>query len=351
MYPYIPFGKLTSLEGDPGVGKSTVALALAASVSTGKGYPAPSDIDSQHVLLVSAEDGLADTVRPRLEKMGADLTRIHAIEDSLDLHEKGFTQLREALDLLDAALVILDPLVAFLGDRVDINRANETRKVMAQLAQIAADHNTAIPVIRHLTKASQLKAIYRAQGNIDITAACRSALLAGCNSQDPNERAIFHIKSNLAPNGKPMGYRLEGGAVIWTGESHLSVRHILTEAQYEDLSAIDEAIEFLQDELKDGPIEASRVFADTKELQIAEKTCKRAKKKLGVITTREGQSGKRGGGQFYWSLPEKPVDDLGGQVSKHDPLDPLNHFSFKMTEPTNIVGPLNSFNNHHWEEA
>lgn len=349
MYPYIAFGKITSLEGDPGEGKSTIALAIAASVSIGRGFPVPVQLEPQYVLIASAEDGLSDTVRPRLEKMGADLTRIHAIEDGMVIYEKGFSKLEEYLTLLDAALVILDPLVAFIGSKVDIHRANETRTLMAQLAEIAAKYNTAILIIRHLTKTAQVKSIYRAQGNIDITAACRSVLLAGHNDQDPEERAIFHIKSNLAPHGPTLGYRLVEGGLKWTGESNLSIERILTTIPEEDANSLTEAIDFLLDELQDGPINANQIFKDANDLRIHERTLKRAKKKLCIVTTRKGESGKRGGGKYIWSLPENPLDDLECQVYKRGKFGTLNHFSFENSESSKNFGPLNTSGNTHEE--
>ncbi|MFC1942526.1 AAA family ATPase, partial [Chloroflexota bacterium] len=324
-YPYIPLGKLTSLEGDPGIGKSTVGLAIATDVSVGKGLPGAPETEPTNVLLASAEDGLADTIRPRLERMGADVTRIHAIQGNLNFASQGISKLKGYIESLSPALVIIDPLVAYIGASVDIYRANETREVMAKLADLAEYNFVSILIVRHLTKASQAKAIYRGQGSIDITAACRSVLLAGCNPQDTNERALFHIKSNLAPQGVAIGYRLEEGKLLWTGESRLTLAQVLSSSPEEDKSAIDEAVEFLLDELRDGPIEAVQVFSDAKNLQIAEKTVKRAKGKLGIISRREGEPGKKGGGKFLWELPENSQNYLEGQISIYGPLGPLNN--------------------------
>ena len=348
-HPYIPLGKVTGLEGDPGIGKSTIGLAIATCVSIGKGLPGNPDAKPADVLIASAEDSLCDTIKPRLDNMGADVSLIHAIQGDFSLADKGISTIRRYIKELDPALVIIDPLVAYIGSTVDIHRANETRNVMAQLADLADEYFTSILVIRHLTKAYQSKAIYRGQGNIDITAACRSVLLAGCNPQDSSERALFHIKSNLAPQGTAIGYRLEDGKLLWTGESRLSVTQVLSPAYEDDISAIDEATGFLLDELKEGPVDAAQVFSDAKKLQISEKTLKRAKGKLGIITRREGELGKRGGGRFVWEMPDKSPGYLEGQISIYDPLDPLNHSSLKNTEYYKTVGPLNNQDNHDKE--
>ena len=114
------------------------------------------------------------------------------------------------------------------------------------------------------------------------------------------------------------------------------------------MTALDEAIEFLKIELADGSMEASQIFANAKQLQIAEKTLKRAKRKLGVFSNREGEPGKKGGGRFVWQLPEKVRNDLEGQTYIYGPLDPLNKFSLENTKNYKTVGPLNS-NNHQKE--
>ncbi|MDP2726169.1 MAG: AAA family ATPase, partial [Dehalococcoidia bacterium] len=186
-HPYIPLGKLTILEGDPGLGKSWLALAIAAAISRGVKLPGATDPwGPADILLLSAEDGLADTITPRLDAMGADRGRITAITGiATDKGERGFS-LAEHLDLLEEVLtqyrpifVILDPLVSFLGAGVDMYRANEVRAILAPLASLAERCRAAILAIRHLTKSGRDKAIYRGQGNIDFVAAARSVILAG----------------------------------------------------------------------------------------------------------------------------------------------------------------------------
>jgi hypothetical protein len=146
--PYIPKGKLTLEEGDPGIGKSWISLAIATAVTLGKGLPGQESVEPANVLLASAEDGLGDTIRPRLDAMGADISRIFAIEGALTLDETGLARLESYLERVRPSLLIIDPLVAYLGAGVDIHRANETRAVMAQLARLAEKYDSAILCLR-----------------------------------------------------------------------------------------------------------------------------------------------------------------------------------------------------------
>jgi len=344
-FPYIPKGKLTLLEGDPGIGKSWLALAIATGVSLGKDLPGAEAVESGNVLLASAEDGLGDTIRPRLDMMGADITKIHAIKGALDFGNGGLITLERYIEQVHPALVIIDPLVAYIGARVDIHRANETRAVMAKLADIAGTHEAAILAIRHLTKGGTLNPIYRGLGSIDFAAACRSVLMAGCDPEDNNKRGIVHIKSNLAPKGTAIGYELRGDGFFWTGESDLTWQKILSaEDSSESKSALEEAIEFLRDELAQGAVEAKQVLSDSRNLGIAERTLNRAKSELRIITRREGEVGKRGGGKFTWELPGHldGQNDLHCQDCHIESAGNLNQNSYKKDPLPKTLGNLNT---------
>ncbi len=298
--PYIPKGKVTLLEGDPGVGKSWVSLAIATSVSLGKGLPGQEPREPSNTLLASAEDGLGDTIRPRLDAMGADVSRIVAIDGALTLDDAGFALLEDYVSKVEPTLLIIDPLVAYLGTDVDIHRANETRAVMAKLAKLAETHGMAILAVRHLTKGGAAKPIYRGLGSIDFTAACRSVLLAGCDPENPQNRGLVQIKSNLAPVGVSVGYELRDDGFFWTGESSLTTGDILATDSGEFTSAIDEAIDFLRDELATGDVLAKEIYRSANSAAISERTLKRAKAKLQV------RSHKRDG-VWLWSLPTVPT--------------------------------------------
>ncbi|MDO8750681.1 MAG: AAA family ATPase [Dehalococcoidia bacterium] len=302
-HPYIPSGKLTLLEGDPGVGKSWVALAIATAVSLGKGLPGQASGEPGNVLLASAEDGLGDTIRPRLDAMGADVSLIYAIDGPLTFDDAGFVVLESAIATVRPRLLVLDPLVAYLGGDVDIHRANEVRHITANLARLADTYGLAVLPVRHLTKGGASKPIYRGLGSIDFTAACRSVLLAGHAADNPQARGLVHIKSNLAPIGPAIGYELRGGHFYWTGESLLTAADILAADDGAGASALEEAVGFVTAQLAAGPVLATQVWGDTHDAGLKDRTVNRAKAKMGVVTHRQGSAGKRGGGGFVWHLP------------------------------------------------
>lgn len=331
-YPYIPKGKLTLLEGDPGIGKSWVSLAIATAISLGKGLPGTEAIEPASVLVASAEDGLGDTIRPRLNAMVANVKNVHAIKELLDFSNGGLGILEGYISQIHPALVIVDPLVAYIGAGVDIHRANETRAVMARLADIAERHNCAILAIRHLTKGGTLKPIYRGLGSIDFAAACRSVLMAGCDPDNEQKRGIVQIKSNLAPKGQAIGFELRDGGFYWTGESDLTAAKILAaEDSGEVKTARDEAADFLRDELRDGPVEWQQIERDRKAAGLTEITLRRARESLGIKIRREGEPGRRGGGRSVWELPEvlSNQKDLLVQDAHIEKKEQVNQTSFK----------------------
>ncbi len=205
--------------------------------------------------------------------------------------------------------MIIDPLVAYLGAGVDIHRANETRAVMSQLARLAEKFNVAIIAVRHLTKGGMSKAIYRGLGSIDFTAACRSVLLAGCDSENPQNRALVHIKSNLAPAGPAIGYELRDGGFYWTGESTLTAVQILATESSTEISELDEAMTFLKDMLADGEVPAKDIYQAAQDAGVAKRTLERAKAKLQAKSRRIGDT-------WFWYLtkstsPTSPIKKSG----------------------------------------
>jgi len=236
-YPYIPLGKITLLEGDPGLGKTYLSLALAASVSKGYGLPGKTTrSDPGRTIIFTAEDDIADTLRPRMDRTNGtvpDLTLIYAFKDVLTLStNSGLSDMTYILNFIKPTLVILDPLVAYMGSEVDLNRANETREVMADLKELAEKFSCAIVPIRHLTKGARDQVIYRGIGSIDIIAAARSALLiqqdkreakkdsgSGTKRVDiPGQIVMIHTKSNVGPKGIPRKYTILKDQFNWLEE-------------------------------------------------------------------------------------------------------------------------------------
>lgn len=320
-HPYIPLGKLTLLQGDPGVGKSWVSLSLATAVSLGRGFPGAGETPSGNVLLLTAEDDLEDTVRPRLDTMGADSARVFSTQGPLTFDEDGIGKLAQQISEIKPLLVIVDPIQAYAGG-IDFHKANEVRTILAALAALAAKHGCAILLVCHLTKGARDKAIYRGIGSIDFMAACRSALLAGLDPDDKNKRAVVHIKSNLAPLGDALAYEVQGGHFFWAGPSDLTAGRILAAESAEQLPASrDEAVEFLRDRLVGGPRPVMELREEAEKAGIAWSTIKRAKNLLGIKVRKRT---KAEGGEWEWSLPgEEDQEDQEDHVSAPGGLVPL----------------------------
>jgi len=293
-HPRIPLGKVTLIEGDPGVGKSWLTVAIATAVSLGRGLPDCESSEPGNVLILTAEDGLSDTIKPRLESFGANCKRISAPSEPFTLDPKGFNLLSQFIEECSPRLVIIDPLVAYMGGKVDLHKANETRSIMSQIALLAERHKCAIVAVRHLTKSSRNKSIYRGLGSIDLTAACRSVLLVGCDANSPNEKAVVHIKSNLAKLGDAIGYGIEDNKFYWKKESSLTAEDILAIETGEGTS-IDDAKDFLKEFLAEEAVAAKIVLTEAEENGIGKRTLDRAKKQLGIKSKREDK-------KWYWYI-------------------------------------------------
>ena len=227
--PYLPFGKLSVLQGNPGEGKTYFAMHLAAACTNGKLLPNMERMEPFNVIYQTAEDGLGDTVKPRLIEAGADLDRVLVIDDSdvqLTLSDE---RIEKAIIENNARLVIIDPIQAYLGADVDMNRANEVRPIFMRLGQVAQRTGCAILLIGHLNKAAGMQSLQRGLGSIDIAAAVRSVLFIGKLKHDPTMRILTHEKSSLAPPGVSLAFSLgnEGG-FRWVGEYDITADEMLS---------------------------------------------------------------------------------------------------------------------------
>jgi hypothetical protein len=287
--PYIPMKKLTIVEGDPGIGKSWLTLELSAQVSIGGRLPGTGLGEPGKVLLLTAEDDPADTQKPRLEKLGANTKNIFVHPQPEYLDDKGLAFVEYHLQILKPKLLIIDPLQCYLGSK-DMNKANETRSLLAPLAELASKYNCAVLIVRHLKKGAD-KSIYRGMGSIDILAAARSVLLVGCNQSNKEERAIIHSKCNIAKRGPTQGYQVVDGVFKWTGQSDLTECDLLQSdvtAKVKTESAVEEAEEFLLTLLKKDDAPSSQVFKEGAELGISKSAIKRAKSRLGIKSEKIG---------------------------------------------------------------
>lgn len=213
-HPYIPVGKVTSLEGDPGVGKSFVSCAITAALTNGDPLPGMTDRGTpQNVLMLTGEDGLGDTIVPRLQAQGADLRRVFFPAGLITLDAGGVKKLRSAMSRCAAAMTFIDPIQLFMGAKRDINKANEVREMMGALHQAAEDTDCAVVIVRHLRKASSGNALYKGLGSIDFAGAVRSVLHV--RRTKAGDTIIEHIKHNLSPKGATIGYSIDEGKFEW----------------------------------------------------------------------------------------------------------------------------------------
>lgn len=295
-YPYIPYKKLTIVQGDPGEGKTTFLLALATLLTTGKPMPeCEATSGAVNVIYQTAEDGLADTIKPRLEKLGADCTRVFVIDET----EKGLTLLDERIEQAilkcKAKLLILDPIQAYLGGSVDMHRANEVRPALSRLAQVAERTGCAIVLIGHMNKSQGSKSAYRGLGSIDFQAAARSVLIVGRSKDDPNLRIMAQDKSSLAPAGQSVVFELNPMTGFhWGGYCNTTVNELLSGES--TISKIERAKMLLCEILKDRDVSSDQVQQKAYEVGIGKSTLKLAKKELGITSVKMGD-------RWYTHLP------------------------------------------------
>ena len=318
----LPLGRLTGIIGDPGVGKSWLTLAIAAAVTKGVPLPgAPTAVDPGKVLLLTAEDGLADTVRPRLEDMEADLERIKVLAAVRDHENERLPSLLTDIPALEQELstggyqlVVIDPINAYLGVTLDTHRDAPLRAVLAPLAALAERQGVATMFVLHLTKAQADRAIYRAQGGIAYIAATRVVHLVGVNPDNERERVFACIKNNLAPLPPALAFSLNEGQFGWKGLTDVTPAALLA-ADDEDVAsgALAEAEDFLRQALADGPRGAKAMLDEGASVGIARRTLMRAKAAMKISSQMIGEEGKRGAGKWWWRLP--------GPGSEHDVKD------------------------------
>ena len=298
-YPFIPYGKLTIVQGDPGDGKTTFVLNVAAKLSKGEALDEAMKCEEPiHIIYQTAEDGLADTVKPRLEKAGADCTRISVIDESDKSLSMADERLEEALQRTNAKLLILDPIQAYLGSGMDMNRANEARDMTKRLGVLAEKYKCAIVLIGHMNKAAGNKAAYRGMGSIDFYAVARSVLLVGRIEGEPELRALVQIKNNLAAFGHSKAFRLSENGFEWIGDYEITADEVLGGIAPKT-NKTEQAKELLRELAEEkSMLPSNEIIELAKQENISKRTLENAKKELGIRA-------KKINSIWYWVLTEE----------------------------------------------
>lgn len=320
----IAYGKTTILDGDPGLGKSTMTLDWAAKVTRGDPLPDGEATRPRGVMILTAEDGPEDTIRPRLEVAGADLMRAIIVNMVDEQGRKDLVSIPEDLASLkhmiidqDIALVIIDPLVAFLTATSSANSDQDMRRALSPLAQLAEDTGAAVLMVRHLNKTVGGSSIYRGGGSIGIIGAARFGLLVGRDGESKDHRLLTTVKANLGPEPPSWSWRLVGvpdtdvARVEWLGHSEETAADITDQGRTgEERESYQEAKEWLIATLQSGAMTVKEIKRLAREAGITEATLRRAKHKLGVKYQRDSF-----GGDYQWDLPDALLRSAPGHAA------------------------------------
>jgi DNA polymerase I-like protein with 3'-5' exonuclease and polymerase domains len=333
----IPLGKITVLDGDPDNGKSVLTTDLAARVTTGRPMPygLGKTFPQAGVVILSAEDGVGDTIRPRFDAAGGDPNKVVILgnDDPFAIPED-LPILERAIERVDAKLIVIDPIMAFLGENINSNSDKDVRSALKPLKQLAERSGAAVVIVRHLNKTPGGNVLYRGGGSIGIIGAARSGLVVGPHPTDEGLRVLASQKHNLSTPPESLAYQVtsapnnpHAAVIVYKGVTEMNAKDILKpQLEEQERSALDEAKDFLREVLAAGERPAADVKSEAESVGVAWGTLKRAKVALGVNPVKRGTV-------WYWSLPPDD-DDPGGSVGSSpasgpndpdDPLDPLAH--------------------------
>lgn len=298
-YPYIPYGKLTLLQGDPGDGKSTFMINIAASLTTGGFLPDGKRLEQVgNVIYQGAEDNIGDTIKPRLEEAGADCDRVAFIDDA----DMGLTftddRLEKAIQSFQAKLLVLDPLQAFMPSNADMQNASHVRSIMRKLGKVAEQNGCAIVMIGHMTKSTGGKRLYRGLGSIDIAAICRSVLMISRDEQNPEIRYMYQVKSNLAPESNAVGFVMSSDKGFqWIGKCNIDKKAEVV-ACSRKVTKKEKASEYLRIMLSVEDVPSVEIIRRMDMIGIKERTVRTVQKEMGVQAYRKQ-------GTWYWHMSEQ----------------------------------------------
>ena len=294
IYPFIPYGKITIIQGDPGEGKTTLVLQIIARLTKGEAIINEKAKQPINVIYQTAEDGLGDTIKPRLLSADADCSKVLVIDDKDTPLTMRDVRLEQAIVETKAKLVVLDPIQGFLGADVDMHRANKIRPVMKHIAELADKYKCAIILIGHMNKCSMGKSTYRGLGSIDFQAAARSVLIVGRIKDEPEIRVVCQTKSSLAPEAKSIAFRLsKENGFEWIGEYDVTADDLLSGTAKGTKKQA--AIDFLEEFVLNGAKPQTEIMKLANEKGFSEKTVRNAKDELKIKSMRKNN-------QWYLSL-------------------------------------------------
>ena len=303
-YPYIPYGRITLIQGDPGDGKSTFILRLAAILTCGGKLPDGAKIsEPANVIYQCSEDDVNDTIKPRLLRAGADCSKVAFIEEG-DMEVSLLDErIERAVKATNAKLVIFDPVQSFIPMDCDMQNASKMRSVMRKINKIAEKYSCAVVMVGHLNKASSGKKIYRGLGSIDIAAIARSVLMIARDADNPEIRYMYPVKSSLAPEGSAISFLMDKEKGFhWTGKCQL-MQNEHHPVSSQTISKKERAKEILKIILSAGMVKSNDILARMEELGISARTVRAAQKELGVTARRKNNV-------WFWELPI-PQDEAG----------------------------------------
>lgn len=301
-FPFIPFGKVTVIQGDAGDGKSTLVLTLAAMLSRGEAMPFSIDDEREPINIIyqSSEDDADDTIVPRYLNAGGDPKRLFFISEEEKMLSFSDERLLKAIQQTGSKLVILDPLSAYIGEKTGINSANEIRAQFRPLIDIAKQTGCAVVIIHHMNKMTGQKAINRAVGSVDIVAAARSVLLvARTDREKPDERILVQVKCNIGPTGNAIVFSVEGGRIEWIEETNKTADEVLgvfASRTGRPDREFRKALEMLLQTVAACPMPQREVMEKLHAAGIGDSTAKKAKAMLGIVSKKDGP-------HWVWSLP------------------------------------------------
>jgi putative DNA primase/helicase len=327
-------GKISLIAGHPGLGKSQVTISIAATVSKGGLWPVD-DVPAQagNVVFLSAEDDVADTLKPRLIASGADTERIAVIQSVRDHNRPrmfSFTADLDKLQQLKADLLIIDPITAYLGD-VDSHNNADIRSVLAPLAELASRQKMAVLCVSHLNKSQNVEAVCRVSGSMAFVAAARAAYVVSPDKEDKSRRLLLPLKNNIGRDNSGLAFRIEPwiletgfetSVIEWEADPvDSSLDDHFTQASSERRTALDDAKDFLGAVLANGPMPFKELEQEAQEQGHALATIRRAKSELGIKPEKQGQKGP-----WIWQLPDPKM------IKDSEDVHPNNMSTFQPDE-------------------